>query len=609
MSGVIRRRLQRAGGVSALLLLAQAAPASAGEVAVVLGASARWSQACIQAPSSCAFGPEDLEEEDRLEYSDDDAWRVAWLLSGGLPRDRVLLFVPETSNVRQRDFPAEAPGLAALPEVEASLSVLRAELGEDLDVVLYLAAHGSADGVHLEDRFYAFSELVAGVEVAAGGEVTALIADACLSARWPRMRGASEGVIDRSRFPAIEETGRLEASVDTLTPEHPALKGGHFTHLVTSALVGAGDWDGSGEIDAQELSDFVFAYLLTAGVPYDPVIGAPDPKLIVQGFTGPAGLALDGQGDDARWFVTLEQVDGHVTIAEVFTRAGELRLLNLPPGDYTVWRVPYEIPEDRRRYFPRSGEGAWCGLTLAAGATVGWSDCAGSAKPWNFESFQWRGDSAAPPATDSEAMIAQLMQDFQAAVPDLPPRDFKRYHAGQLWLQAGASTETGVLDRGGLWSGASAGLRASGVKGDSQLLVELEGLYEIGGDVTSQGQMGSFSVGYDKTLATRRSLRVGGLVRPGVGALGLQSALLTTPTWQTSLLGALDFGTSASLEAARWAARVEVGWAPRVVLVDDDESGAERKGSADLLRAGLTVQLERRLRRSTASIEEGPDAI
>ncbi len=241
-----------------------------------------------------------------LQFADDDAIHYAGLLGPGAARLHLLTVMDRET---QRQNPGLAPStraptraalLEALADVDAAVVADHAQ-GRPTQLYFVYVGHGGVepDGegwVSLLDGKLTRSDLFRDVVRRSHADFNHLIIDACDSYYFVSSRGAAaaaERGPDRSdairRYLSAEDlaaypnTGALvSTSGDRESHEWSIYRGGVFSHAVVSALAGAADVNGDGQIDYSEVGAFLQA--MSAGV--------DDPRARLDVYVHPPAQAL-----------------------------------------------------------------------------------------------------------------------------------------------------------------------------------------------------------------------------------------------------------------------------------------------------------------------------
>jgi hypothetical protein len=222
----------------------------------------------------------DRRDLPRLRFADDDAIRDAELLRA-MGAEVTLLIAPddETRALFPRESAASGPPTRArvLAEVAA---IFRAAAeaktrGDAVDFYFVFAGHGGftdgGDGaLFLPDAPLTRRDLYESILARSPADFNHLLVDACHSYFFVSSRGADD--VDRrldarareylgsqtlDRFP---NTGvAVATSAADTTVEWSDYQGGVFSHELRSALLGAGDVDGDGQVTYAELGAFIAA--------------------------------------------------------------------------------------------------------------------------------------------------------------------------------------------------------------------------------------------------------------------------------------------------------------------------------------------------------------
>ncbi|NNC19635.1 hypothetical protein HJC22_28350 [Corallococcus exiguus] len=249
-----------------------------------------------------------------LRYADDDGARYYELFA---PRSREVVLL----SVLDAETQALHPGLAAKtrppthPALGAALARLNARMAEDrakgsMPVLTFVfVGHGkrgaAGEGaVSLLDGPLTRTELYERVVAPSKASFLQLIVDACDSYFFVHSRGALpvgpayvdavKGILgnrELARFPQVGVV--LSTASEQESQEWSAIRSGVFSHMVRSALSGAGDVNGDGKVDYAELRAFVAA----ASQGTDDVRGQPN--VFIQPPALNRAFALTDLGDAA----------------------------------------------------------------------------------------------------------------------------------------------------------------------------------------------------------------------------------------------------------------------------------------------------------------------
>ncbi len=227
--------------------------------------------------SVLVVGVNDAFEPDQapLQYADDDAARYYELFSPGASRIELLSIL---DGETQALFPqaarlARTPDLATLNEsldrLEAAARVAR-DAGARTELVLIYVGHGRVRGgegeVKLRGSAWPRAALLETLAQRRFDRVH-LVVDACAAYYLVNARGDTEAQFDRFLdLQSLEQQAHVGAVLSTrdarATHEWSVLQGGIFSYGVRSALAGAADVDGSGQVDYVELEAFLAAATL-----------------------------------------------------------------------------------------------------------------------------------------------------------------------------------------------------------------------------------------------------------------------------------------------------------------------------------------------------------
>ncbi|WP_328700961.1 hypothetical protein [Corallococcus silvisoli] len=333
-----------------------------------------------------------------LRYADDDGARYYELFA---PRSREVVLL----SVLDSDTQALHPGLAAKtrppthPALEEALARLNDRMAEDrargaVPVLSFVfVGHGkrgaAGEGaVSLLDGPLTRTQLYARVLAPSKAAFIQLIVDACDSYFFVHSRGALpvgpayvdavKGLLgnrELERFPQVGVV--LSTSSEQESHEWSAIRSGVFSHMVRSALSGAGDVNGDGKVDYAELRAFVAA----ASQGMDDVRGQP--RVFIQppaldrsfaltdlGSAASLGYLLVPTGLSGRLWV--EDARG-IRVVELHKERERPLVVSLPPGrGYFLRTTGREAPfaVTRAGEVVDAGGLRWTESTMAARGAV-----------------------------------------------------------------------------------------------------------------------------------------------------------------------------------------------------------------------------------------------
>lgn len=313
--------------------------------ALVIGAQPLWSTACVATGRWDAGDPGCQRSEDRLHYSDDDAWRVATVLRATYGREHVAVLT------RVDDSTAALPDRERIPDLSevcgdqvlglscvasATAHLYERAGGAPLVFTVYFSGHGSGGRLDLEDGVWSEAELVATIERAApGSSVDLFMADACDSAET---KGTAAPV---TRPIAAAKHAALELLVFDTARYVDQARGSTFTAMVMSAYAGGAEGTSARAIreylDVNETRFDLATEVRSTDRRDDITVGAFSPSAR-DGFT----LDLPAAPAATRWLVqrVVRQPNGDTDYwlyyDVVSTAAVTLRV---PPGTWRVSRI------------------------------------------------------------------------------------------------------------------------------------------------------------------------------------------------------------------------------------------------------------------------------
>jgi hypothetical protein len=211
-------------------------------------------------------------------------------------------------------------------------------------LVVYYSGHADAVGLHLGDTTLPYQALRAQV-TAAPAAVRVLVLDGCRSGGLTRVKGARAAApftLALDHKLAVEGLAVMTSSAaGEDSHESDRLGGAFFTHHLISALVGAGDHDGDGQVTLTEAYGYAYHHTLRASgrtatlqhptYSYD-LKGRGDFVMTrPRAATGSAQLKL---GAPVRHLIRAGGASGPLHAEVVPERAGAT--ISLPPGPYFV---------------------------------------------------------------------------------------------------------------------------------------------------------------------------------------------------------------------------------------------------------------------------------
>lgn len=217
-------------------------------------------------------------ELSRLKYADDDGARYFELLSLLSPRV-TLLSILDAETQRIHPEAARAARVPTRTELESVLTTTFEAIERDRQAgkrtvfFFVFVGHGSVDDrgegvVHLADGYFSRADLFRRVLKRSPATINHVIVDACNAYLLVNRRGEDTSALDRALARFLDEeslssypnTGVLLAtSKATDVHEWSRFSAGIFSHEVRSALAGAADVGGDGQVSYGEVQAFVAA--------------------------------------------------------------------------------------------------------------------------------------------------------------------------------------------------------------------------------------------------------------------------------------------------------------------------------------------------------------
>jgi hypothetical protein len=271
-----------------------------------------------------------------LQFAEKDADKMALLF-------RELASVPE-ANVR----------LLLGPDAETlrtALAALRDELGAGeggrTELFFYYSGHADEQGLLLGETLYPLAELRDRLRDS-GADVTIAILDACQSGAIVRDKGGK-------RVPLIDLTGSAEgeargvavitsSAATEKSQESDELRGSFFTHFLASGMRGDADSSRDGRVTLHELYQYAYnktrQRTWTAGTveqhpTFDYAMTGSGELVVAFPEKGRGRLVLPAalEGNYLLYAPATDSV-----LAEVEKRAGEVRVLAVPPGTIELFK-------------------------------------------------------------------------------------------------------------------------------------------------------------------------------------------------------------------------------------------------------------------------------
>ena len=298
---------------------------------------------CSQAPAlvrmAVVFGNNSgLAGEKPLQYATRDAAQVhATLLQlGGLAGgDGYLL----------SDMPVDKV-LAVLREVSGRIRALRSK-GEKVQLLIYYSGHGGEEALHMNGKKLPIAD-IRKYFLDSQADLKILIADACFSGSLIQAKGAALSdpvpVKYRDELQVNGSAILTSSSAGELSQESRDLEGSLFTHFFLTALRGAADSDGDGQVTLWEAYNYTRAGLhrklaSSREAPqtpeFDVDIHGSDNVVLTRVRLGEALLSLKGLPSGE--YRVLDAISSR-QIAEVNLVDPESIMLALPRGPYLVYR-------------------------------------------------------------------------------------------------------------------------------------------------------------------------------------------------------------------------------------------------------------------------------
>jgi hypothetical protein len=282
--------------------------------------------------------------EEELLYAERDARELSEVLhrTGGIASSNTQLLLGEDVNAVRR----------TLIDVNARL---RSQNDPQSAVLFYYSGHADAQDLHLGGSRLPFAELRGLMEGSPAG-LRLLIVDSCRSGGVSRVKGVRAGqsfeITLQEPMSAQGLVIMTSSAASESSQESDALKGSFFSHHLMSALRGAADRDGDGQVTLTEAYSYTYEQTLRSTgrtlevqhptYSYD-VKGRGEVVLSQPGRLdrGSARLRLPEPG---LYLISEEHHDGPLVAEVTAQRSGTV--IALPPRRYFVqYRAPREFRE------------------------------------------------------------------------------------------------------------------------------------------------------------------------------------------------------------------------------------------------------------------------
>jgi hypothetical protein len=190
----------------------------------------------------------------RLYFAESDAVKMHHLFTttGGVDAGQALLLLGRDRNTVLRSMGAD--------ELRTDIAAANAR-GDETVLIFYYSGHADAEKLQLGRSWVTWGELERLLD-ASGADMTMAFLDACQSGAMTRERGGQRAprfVFDLTeRLNTAGQVIITSSSSDEASQESDEIGGGYFTHFLASALSGAGDSDGDGQVTLSEAYQYVY---------------------------------------------------------------------------------------------------------------------------------------------------------------------------------------------------------------------------------------------------------------------------------------------------------------------------------------------------------------
>lgn len=295
-----------------------------------------------------------------LYFAEEDAARVGDVLTelGAIPPANLVVL--------------RSPTRGQLTAALARLGDRIAGVGGHATLVFYYSGHAQPDAIQLgRAQTWSYDEVRAAV-AATGADVRLLFFDSCFAGGATRTKGAQRapGFLEEARaeVTASGEVVITSSASDEASQESDEIGGSYFTHYLVSALRGAADSTGDGEVTLEEAYRYVYHRTVAhtaatragaqhPGFDYD-LRGSGD---LVLTRLDARGAALRFDGEPGRYLIFDE--DSQRFVAEVQVLPGRPARLMVDAGRYRVQRRGDDALFEQRLTLAPGDEGDVAALT------------------------------------------------------------------------------------------------------------------------------------------------------------------------------------------------------------------------------------------------------
>lgn len=272
-----------------------------------------------------------------LRYAETDAAKLADVLRdlGGVPSSQIVVLKGEDAATARK----------AIVEINERIRLAVQTPDDQATLVVFFSGHADASALHLGSTDFELRELEQLVRGSAANH-RLLLLDACKSGALTRVKGADKAppVAIRADL-SLAAQGAVfltSSAAGEDAQESDAIKGSFFTHYFVSALRGAGDRDGDGDVTVEEA--FEHAHDATLRATSTSAVGVQHPTFRYE-VRGRSGHVLTrpflGQRSakvtfpKGKTFLVFAGSDRGPVVGEVIEQA-TARTLALRPGTYFI---------------------------------------------------------------------------------------------------------------------------------------------------------------------------------------------------------------------------------------------------------------------------------
>lgn len=283
-----------------------------------------------------------LHEEVELRYAEQDAKRLATILKdlGEVPPSQLDMLIDQDLASIQK----------AMADMEARIQIEQ-KSGIEVLWFFYYSGHASADGLHINGKILPLEQLRSKARLSKA-KLRVLVVDACRSGALTRVKGGAKGpafpIAISKNIPGEGVVYVTSTAVSEEAQETDVIKGSFFSHYWASALLGAADTSGDGQVTLSEAYRYAYERTMAATIGTAAGVQHPTFEYDLRG-KGDVLLTRVGEQKNSRGTLSLPAGGGTCLLlregpkGDVVAELGgpEPTRITVPPGNYFVrWRMP-----------------------------------------------------------------------------------------------------------------------------------------------------------------------------------------------------------------------------------------------------------------------------